>query len=159
IPKDGSIFLVFTELPAPNQNPPKMAIVVPVTNYETFRNGLLKDEERKGIKADPLGYEIASINNEAVYFVNRKNGYAAATPDADIAASFVKKYDGLGEKLSKSLAQHMVDADVSVYVDMAAVNKAHGDDIKQLQALFEQGIDATPDKNVAEFVKRIYAPI
>jgi hypothetical protein len=159
VTKDGTVFVVFTEMPAPNQNPPKMALLLPVTGYEAFRNGVLKDEERKQIKTDPLGYEIASVNNEAVYFVNRKNGYAVVTPDADVAASFTKKYDGLTGKLSKPLAQHLTDADVAVYVDMAAVNKEYGDQIKGFQAIFEQGLENLPDKNTAEQVKRIYGPI
>ncbi len=157
--KDGSLFLVFTELPSPNQNPPKMAVIVPVKSYEAFRNGLLKEDERKGIKVDPLGYEIANVNNEALYLVNRKNGYAVATPDADVAALFVKKYDSLAGKLSKPLAQNLTEADLAVYVDMAAVNKEHGDSIKQFQALIEQGIDAAPDKSVAEMAKRVFAPM
>jgi hypothetical protein len=157
--KDGPIFAVFTELPAPNQNPPKLALLVPVKSYEAFRNGILKEDERKQIKTDPLGYEIASVDKEALYFVNRKNGYAVVTPDADVAALFVKKYDGLGGKLSKSFAQHLMDADVSVYVDMVAVNKEHGDNIKGLQALIEQGLDQAPDKNVAEQAKRIFTPL
>jgi hypothetical protein len=159
VSKDGHVFVVFTQLPDPNQNPPKMAILVPVKNYKEFRDGILKDDERKGIKADPLGYEIAQINGEAVYFVDRKNGYAAVTPDADVAATFVKKFDSIEGKLSKPLAKSLLAADVSAYVDMAAVNKEHGDAIKQAQAQLEQALDATPDKNTAEMVKRIYGPM
>ncbi|HKI36940.1 MAG TPA: hypothetical protein VKA46_34125, partial [Gemmataceae bacterium] len=159
ITKDGPIFLVFTELPQPNQDPPKMAVLVPVSSYETFRNGLLKEEERKEIKTDPLGYETASVNNKAIYFVNRKNGYAVVSPDADVAASFVKKYDGLAGKLSKTVAQRLMDADVSVYVDMEVVNKEHGDHIKAMQAEIERAMDASPDKNTAEMAKRFLGPL
>src|SRR5206468_1110007 len=71
--KEGHIFVVFTELPKAGQAVPKMAVLLPVTKYETFRDGLLKDEERKGLKADPAGYEAATIEGQATYFVNRKN--------------------------------------------------------------------------------------
>jgi hypothetical protein len=159
VSKDGPIFVVFTELPNANSNPPKMAVLVPVKNYKDFRDGILKEDERKGIKTDPLGYENAQVNGEAVYFVDRKNGYAVITPDADVAASFVKKYDGIDGKLSKSLARQLTAADVSVYVDMTAVNKEHGEAIKAAQAQLEQAVDATPDKSTADMIKRVYAPI
>ena len=42
VPKDGPIFLVFTELPKPADNPPKIAVVLAVNKYEEFRDGLLK---------------------------------------------------------------------------------------------------------------------
>jgi hypothetical protein len=157
--KDGPIFLVFTELPNPNQNPPKMAVLVPVTSYETFRNGLLKEEERKNIKTDPQGYESALIDNEPTYFVNRKNSYAVVTPDAEVAVSFTKKYDGLAGKLSKAFAQRFLEADASVYVDMAVVNKEHADDIKQMRGEIERMMEASPDKTTAELAKRVLDPV
>jgi hypothetical protein len=157
--KDGPIFLVFTELPNPNQDPPKMAILVPVKSYKEFRDGLLTDDERKGLKPDPIGYESTNIEGTQTYFVDRKNGYAAVTPDADVAAFFAKKFDGLGGKLSKSVAQHLMDADASLYVDMAAVNKEHGEQIKQAQTQMEAVFDNLPNKDVGELLKRVYAPL
>ena len=146
VSKDGHIFLVFTELPKADQNPPKMAILVPVKDFKEFRDGLLKDDERKEIKTDPLGYENAQIKGEAIYFVNRKNGYAVVTPDADVAAFFVKKYDGIDGKLSKTLAHSLMAADVAVYVDMVAVNKEHGDAIKQVQSQLESALKPRPTR-------------
>src|SRR5262249_46058857 len=40
VPKEGPIFLVFTELPKPGDNPPKMAVVLAVDKYEAFRDGI-----------------------------------------------------------------------------------------------------------------------
>src|SRR5262249_11245802 len=96
---------------------------------------------------------------QATYFVNRKNGYVAVTPDAEVAAAFTKKFDTLDGKLSKALAGRLLEADLSAYVDMAVVNKEHGDDIKQLRDLIQQGIDATPDRNAAEHAKRLFGPL
>jgi hypothetical protein len=157
--KEGHIFVVFTELPKAGQTVPKMAVLVPVTRYETFRDGLLKEEERKGLKAESAGYESVTIEGQPTYFVNRKSGYAAITPDADVAAAFAKKFDALDGKLSKPLAKRLLEADLSAYVDMTVVNKEHGDDIKQLRDLFNQGIDATPDRSTAELAKRVFAPL
>ncbi len=159
VTKDGHIFVVFTELPNANTNVPKMAVLVPVKNYKDFRDGVLKDAERKELKADPAGYESTQIMGEAVYFIDRKNGYAAVTPDADVAATLAKKYDGIDGKLSKAVAKALLGSDLSVYVDMAAVNKEHGDAIKQGQSQLEQALDAMPDKGTADMIKRVYAPI
>jgi hypothetical protein len=159
ITKDGHIFMVITDMASLSGPTPKMAILVPVTDYKKFRDGILKDDERKEIKTDPLGYENANVEGQATYFVDRKNGYAAVTPDADVAAMLVKKYDGLDGKLSKALAKSLLASDVSVYVDMAAVNKEFGEQIKQFQSVFEQGVDTLPDKSTAEMAKRVYAPI
>jgi hypothetical protein len=158
--REGPIFVVFTELPKADQAVPKMAVLLPVARYESFRDGVLKEEERKTLKTDSAGYESATLENkETIYFVNRKNGYAVVSPDADVAASFAQKYDSIADKLSKPLARRLMEADVSAYVDMAAVNKAHGDDIKQWQQFFEQALDASPDRNTAEMAKRLYGPL
>jgi hypothetical protein len=159
VTKDGHIFVVFTELPDPNTATPKMAVLVPVKSYKEFRDGILKDDERKDVKTDPLGYENANVEGQPTYFVDRKNGYAVVTPDADVAATFTKKFDGIDGKLSKPLAKALVASDFSVYVDMAAVNKQYGDAIKQAQSAFEQILDSAPDKSTAEMAKRVYAPM
>jgi hypothetical protein len=157
--KDGHIFLIFTELPKAGQDVPKMAVLLPVTRYETFRDAILKEEEKKTLKAESAGYESVTIDGQATYFVNRKNGYVAVTPDADVAATFTKKFDALADKLSKPLAQRLLEADLSAYVDMAVVNKEHGDEIKQFRDLLQQGFDASPDRGTAEQVKRLFAPL
>jgi hypothetical protein len=158
ISKDGHIFLVFTELPSPGA-PPKMAFLVPVTKYETFRDGLLKDDERKALKAAPAGYESTTISGEAVYFVNRKNGYAVVAADADVAVTFAGKYDGLAGKVSKPIARELLAADLSIYADTAAIKKEHGEAIKQLQQTLKQALEQSPDKNTAEQASRIFGPV
>jgi hypothetical protein len=158
ITKDGPVFVVFTDLAGVTAQPPKMAILVPVAKYETFRDGLLKDDERKGLKADPAGYEVAAFGGESIYFVNRKNGYVVVSPDPDVAASFAKKYDGLAGRLGKHIARELMDADLSVYADLEAVNKQYGDALKQLHDTLDQAIEQAPDKNSAEMAKRVFGP-
>jgi hypothetical protein len=106
--KEGPIFLVFTELPTENTKIPQVAILVPVTKYETFRD----------------------------------------------AAGFVKKGDSL--KLSKEFARRLLDADLAVYVDMAAVHKQYGEYVKKFRDEMERALDQTPDKSIAEQAKRVY---
>src|SRR5262249_43609265 len=81
--KEGPVFVVFTEVPKPDVNPPKIAVLVRVTKYADFRDGILKEDERKGLKKDPAGFEETAFEGgDTAYFVDLKN-YAAITPDKD----------------------------------------------------------------------------
>jgi hypothetical protein len=140
--KDGPILITFTEMPKKGEDVPKIAVLVKVTKYADFRDGILTEEERKGVKADPAGYEEAVIMNEAVYFVDRK-GYAVVTPHKDVAVQFTKNQPGIDKTLDKTLAKKLLESDLSVYVDTVAVRKEYGDQIKefrtQIEKLFEEG--------------------
>jgi hypothetical protein len=48
--KDGPHFLIFTELPMPGTEQPKIAGVFRLNNYQEFVKGLLKEEEFKELK-------------------------------------------------------------------------------------------------------------
>jgi hypothetical protein len=140
--KDGPIFLAFTEMPKIGEEIPKIAVIVKVTKYADFRDGILTDDERKAIKADPAGFEEAVIERETVYFVDAKS-YAIVTSNKDVAEQFTKKQPGLDKKLDKTLAKKLLESDVSVYVDTAAVRKEYGEQIKEfrkeMEKAFEEG--------------------
>jgi hypothetical protein len=161
--KDGPIFLVFTELPKPNENPPKMAIILAVSNYKEFRNGLLTEEEQKNVKENN-GVETATIDRETVYFVDRK-GYAVVTPNEDVATAFTKKQDGLNGKLSKELATKLMSSDVGAYIAVDALNKEYAEQIKQARQGLEQIIDFSAaqaekaQKSAIEAAKSAIGPI
>src|SRR5262249_44099568 len=96
------------------------------------------------------------INGEQVYFVKRP-GYAVVSPDPDTAAGFVKKGDSL--KLSKEFARRLLDADLAVYVDMAAVHKQYGEYVKKFRDELERGLDHAGNKSIAEQARRVYKPL
>jgi hypothetical protein len=138
--KDGPIFIAFTEMPKKGEEVPKMAVLVKVTKYADFRDGILTDDERKGVKADPAGYEEAVMKNETVYFVDRK-GYAVVTPHKEVAAQFTKKQAGLDKKVDKVLAKKLLDSDLGVYVDTIAVRKEYGEHIKEFRTEMEKAFE------------------
>lgn len=154
ITPEGPIFIIINEVPSPGPEDPKFAFLIPVTKYETFRDALLKEEERNGLKVDQHGYETVLLEGKETYFVNRKNGYAAVTNDAKAAALFAKKYDGLDTTLDRAVAKRFMDADASVYVDLEAVIKQHGDNIRQGLDSLEQALGEAPVK-MTEQVKEI----
>lgn len=128
--KDGPIFGVFTEMPKPGAEP-KLAILATITKYEEFRDGVLKEDEVKGLKADAAGFESTTLDNgETIYFVNKKE-YAVVTHDKDTAIAFTKKHKGLDERMSKEQAARFLGGDVAVYASMDMLNKEYADQIKQ----------------------------
>jgi hypothetical protein len=166
--KDGPIFLVVTELPkvgAP-ADPPPLAILVAVTNYQEFRDNLMTEEERKNIKVNASGVESVKIDNEMTYFVDRK-GYAVVTPNEEVANSFTKKPGGNPGKLaiSKEQAAKLLASDLGVYVNMDMVNKSYDEQIKEMKKQIENAIApfaAIADesqKKILEGVQKAIGPV
>ena len=143
LPKDGPIFLVFTELPDPmaRVDIPKMALVFAVTDYKEFRDNILTEGERNKLTDKGDGIEATNIKNESetTYFLNRK-GYAVVTPNEEVAKSFTKKQTGLHTQMSKEQAAKMLAADGAIYVNMKAIYKQYGDQIKQGKEIYKQSI-------------------
>lgn len=136
--KDGPIFLLFTELPKPTDSGvPKVAILLAVSDYKEFRKNILTEDEGKNVKDEGNGIESANMENTQTYFVDRK-GYAVVTPDKDVADMFTKKITGLHSKLNKDQTAKLLASDFGIYVNMEAVNKEYGEQIKQAKQGIEQ---------------------
>jgi hypothetical protein len=163
LPDAGPIFLVFPSLPLKFEgDAPNLALIVRVTDYKTFRDGFLKEEERKSIKEDKqAGYEVATIDEQPVYLIDRK-GYAVFTSDKATAAELAKnKTKGLDSTLAKGLAGRLMDSDLAAYVDLAAVNKAYAEKIKTGKTFLDDALERLEgiggfDKGQAEMVKAIF---
>lgn len=136
---DGPLFLAFLELPKDSGGPPKMAFILAVKNYKEFHDGFLTEEERKNSKDEGNGIESVSIGSDSAFFVDRK-AYAVVTPDKESAETFTKKITGLDTKISKEQTAKLLASDLGLYVNMDAVNKEYGDQIKQFKQTIEQGL-------------------
>lgn len=167
VAKDGPMFLAFTELPKPGEveaGPPKMAILVAVTNYKEFRDNLLTQEERDKIKVNGEGVESVTIMGEATYFVDRKS-YAVVTPNEGVANSFTKKQAGLDGKLSKEQATRFLGSDFGVFVNMDLLNKQYSQQFKEAREEIGRSIDTflprtegTPKQGL-ELIKKAIGPV
>jgi hypothetical protein len=154
--KDGPIFLAMTELPEGEENPTGAAIVR-VTNYAEFRDGLLTEEERKGLKKDPAGFEVTKCGDTDIYFVSRGD-YAIVTSRKDTAEYFTKQHEGLDAKISPDLGKRLLDSDVALYVDMVSINKKYGERmqghaqeiVQAMQSMQSMQGGGPMDKNSAE---------
>ncbi|MFL5243197.1 MAG: hypothetical protein ACJ8FY_13915 [Gemmataceae bacterium] len=160
--KDGPIFVVFTEIP--KGGPPKLAVLVRVTKYADFRDGLMKEDERATLKPNAAGFEEATMENEPVYFVDLKK-YAVITPDKEVAGQFTLKRPGMDTMLDKTIAKKMLDSDMAVYVDTTAINKEYGNEIKMAREEIQKGLEQMADqlgganKNGMEMIKLIVGPL
>jgi hypothetical protein len=139
LPPDGPMFLVFLQVPTPEQDRPPAALILRVTRYADFRDGILKGDERKALKRDRAGYEVATVNGKEVYFVGHKH-YAVVTLHKDVAVQFTRRQPGLDGKLDKEAAGRFLEADLSVYLDVPAINKEYAEQIKEGRKFLEQAL-------------------
>ena len=162
--KNGPHFIAVTELPKANgpfPDPPPVALILAVTDYKAFRDNILTEGERKDIKDKGNGIESATFEGKTTYFVDRK-GFAIVTPNEEVANSFTKKQTGLNTAMSKEVAAKLLASDAGLYVNMDAVNKEYGEQIKQGKEAVEQMLaplgqigDESQKKFVEMFTKAI----
>ena len=80
----GPVFLAFLTLPTNRDEMPDAALIVKVTKYAEFRDGILTEAERKAIKNPSPGIESTEINGKEVYLHDR-NGYAVVTASKTVS--------------------------------------------------------------------------
>src|SRR5438874_421396 len=72
--------------------------------------------------------------------------HVVATPSKDVAADFAKTTPGLDGKMDKAQAARFLASDEGVYVDMEAVNKQYGDQIKAAHKAMTEQFDKLAEK-------------
>jgi hypothetical protein len=164
--KNGPVFFVFNELPKNNDDEQEfkrnVAFLVRVTKYAEFRDAVLSEDERKELKKVD-GCEKVQIHGEDFYFVDRGE-WAVVAPSKEAAKALATKpSQGLDGKLAKDFAAKLLESDVSVYVDMAAIRGQFGDQIADAKKEIEDKIAEAGDvpgleKGQLELVKKIISP-
>lgn len=158
--KDGPVFVVFLEMPAPDVDPPVVAVIARVGSYSAFRDGLLNEEERKALKPAKNGGEQTNVMGKDLFFMER-SGWAMVSPNMDAMAFLAKNNPGLNTRISADLAKKLSDNDVGVYVNLSAVNKQFGDEIRQAKDTLFGLLDqfGHQDRATMEMVKTMYGGI
>ena len=153
------LFVVLTELPKVGaDDQPSMAIITQVSNYDEFVNGALSEADRKTLKQED-GYSVATVKDHEVYFLHRGD-YAMVSPRKEVIA--LLKKGGSGLKLTGATASSFLDADAALYVDMSAINREYGDQIKNARDQFFNLLDLAASqgtgmsKTMMQTAKRIY---
>ncbi len=150
---DGHILLAVLAMPGKDldSDKPQAAVIVRVTDYKAFRDGLLKEDERKSLKKDKAGYEVAKVEDGELYFIDRKD-YAVVTPRPDTAADLVKrKGKGLDTVVTGALAHKLLEADVAAFVNMAEVNEAFGPQIKAGMKFITDALEVAENNPTGRF--------
>src|SRR5262249_48367051 len=145
--KNGPVFVVFNEFPTNGDEEDlskKVAGLVHVTKYADFRESILTADERKELKKED-GYEKTQIHGEDTYFVDRGEWVVIAHSKEAAKAHASKPAQGLDSKLAKDFAARLLESDVAVYVDMAAVRGQFGDQIADAKKEIEDKIGEAGD--------------
>jgi hypothetical protein len=164
---DGPIFLVLATLPKVDKlaqlNQASLGLIARVTDYKVFRDGLLTADERKSLAEDKTnGWEAAAFGSGQVFFIPRKD-YAVVCWNREAAAAFAKKSQdqGLETTLAKPVARKLLDSDLGIYIDLAAVRKEYEPLVnagkQAFQGLLDQGGEESDklDKGLTEMIKGI----
>ncbi|MSR31374.1 MAG: hypothetical protein EXR99_07710 [Gemmataceae bacterium] len=147
IAKDGPHYMAYLEFPQPNAggfNPDKdkIMVAVRVASYERFRDEVLKEEERKTLKAVEPGVEMFSPGaNEHIYMVSRKE-QVLFTPSKEIASRLAKKPLGISGKISKGQLARLHASDLGLFLNLDTLNKDYANMIEQGKKDIDQAVQA-----------------
>ena len=141
IPKEGRVFVVLHDFTKLVEGEPAVSVLLPVSSYKEFKGTLLTAEERKSIEKAGNGMEsmksLATGDEQTLYLVDLK-AYVALTPSKETAEVYAGKYTSAQSgSMGTDLAGSFLNADVSLFVNMDAINDLHGEQIRQFKGLID----------------------
>jgi hypothetical protein len=155
--KAAPLYFAFADLPSADGGKPDAAFLLPVDKYETLRDSVLSDDEKKNLKPAGDGIEMTTFSgDEEVYFA-KADGHLIMAASKLAAQKFAGK-GGLLTTLSPEVSSAFTDADLAIYADLKAVNAKYGEALKGFQSIVELGLQqaGTADKNTLEMTKNFY---
>lgn len=157
--KDGRCFFVVHNFENFGENP--FSFVVPVDDPAAFVTGIFpagKVESR-----EKLAHGIEKIvSNGEDHFVVTQAGSVIVAGTEDIATEYAKSLQTLKtSQLGEAVAKAFYLSDASLYVNVPAINEAHGEQIKQIRGLMgllmnQAGGAARMERRQIELVKVAY---
>ena len=135
---NGPHFFAAMEFPQPNKaaNPNKVLAAIKVTNYNAFREGVLKDSEIKSIKLEKNAEVVTMENGSTLFFIPRKN-QVLVTPDRDIANLIAKRPTPITTKISRIQANRLQAPDLGIFVNLEAIQKDYPHSITETKKEIE----------------------
>jgi hypothetical protein len=142
--KDARVFVAVGDLADILEGPPPLAVLVPVTSYQEFRETFLTKDELRTLDKGRDGVDIiktAAFGDEMpAYLVDLKD-YVALTVDKTTADVYAAKYaPGTIDIMGAELGESFLKGDVSVYVNMDSINERFGDQIRAFKGLIDFGL-------------------
>src|SRR5207249_8667487 len=151
-------FLVVSRIPAPGEKgEPPYAVLVASDDYDKS----LKDLAKMAVKpkAQPEGFDRITDEDGRTIFTVKGDGYIAFGSQKSLMASIAKPKAALATALSPDLQSRLFQGDVSLYLNLAAIQTLYGDQINQaregLLGALDQGAQAG-NSNMMEAAKSIY---
>jgi hypothetical protein len=164
--KDGRVALALFDFPSGPELAPAV-VLIETADYKAVRDSIggAAGETEVTIKEnDSPGVDAVTRAGTTLYFVKR-GGYTAIAQDAKVAASVAKAKSGRSVSASKHLTASFEDADLSAYVDVAAVRKQFGPVIQQareqvggivaMAAAMQGGADPEAMKAQTEMMQKV----
>lgn len=144
VPKDGRVFVVVHDFATLSEDNPAVAFLIPTTSYKEFKQTFLKKDEQKSLEQAGKGIESVKAstdgNERTIYLVELK-GYAAATPSKETAELYAGKFNpAQSGAMGTDLSASFLAGDVSLFVNMDAINDLYGAQIRQFKMLIDVGL-------------------
>jgi hypothetical protein len=143
--KDARIYLVVNDLTnLIDEEGPAASVVVPITSYREFGESFLTKDELKSIDKGRDGvdaFKTAAFGEEMPAYMVDLGDHVALTLDRATAETYAGKYArGSAEQMGAELAESFLKADLSVYVNMDAINEQFGEQIRGVKGLIDFGL-------------------
>lgn len=139
--KDARMFLALNDLASVVQDTPAISVLVPVTTHKDFLKTFLTEEERKTLENGRDGVDVvktAALGEEQpVYLVDLKE-YTAISLDKATADAHAAKYTAAtSEQMGSDPAETFLKTNLSLDVNMDAINDQFGDQIRGFKGLID----------------------
>lgn len=141
VPKAGRVFFVVQDFAKLGEDEPAVALFVPVTGYKAFRESFLTADELKTVEKAGDGVDSVKTNatgDEATVFLVDLKEYVAVTPDKGTADAYAAKFPrGSTAAMGPDVAATFLTSDVSLFVNMDAINDQYGEQIRGFKGLID----------------------
>lgn len=153
--KNGPIFLAAPDFKDLQDDNPNVALIVAVTDYAKFRDGLLKPEERKELKKDGKFDVLVIKENDRTYFMTEKSGFAVVAQKKETASWVLDAKESLEGKVTPVIGNRVIKSDVALYVNMDQGLKSFADQLKEAESslndFLKNAAEALPKEQKAGF--------
>ena len=136
---DGPIFLLFPEIPKGGAEPPKFVLLISVSNFNTFRDGIFLAGEKKSIKAEGKMSSIELETGEKMYFAEFKGFFAASQSDA-MLGKYLGGWESIASKIGKGQGARLLGNDISFFVNLDRLSKDYAEALKMAKQQAKDGI-------------------
>ncbi|MBM4095869.1 MAG: hypothetical protein FJ261_03745 [Planctomycetes bacterium] len=136
---DGPVFILFPEVPKPDADKPKFLLLLSVSNFNAFRDGIFLAGEKKSIKSEGKVNSIELETGEKLFFAEHKGFFAASQSDA-LLGKYLGAWDSIASKIGKGQGARLLGNDISFFVNLDRLSKDYAEAIKLAKQGAKEGL-------------------